>query len=59
MLIVVHDPQTRSMLQTDQEFPNRNSQKDPFEYNKYGSCDLYFDPSAPEEKKKQTGYKYY
>lgn len=48
--IVVYDPQTRSMLQTDQAFPNKNSQKDKLIYNEDGSCDLYFGSTAPEGK---------
>ena len=48
--IVVYDPQTRSMLQTDQDFPNKNSQKDKLVYNKDGSVDLYFGPKAPKGK---------
>ena len=48
--IVVYDPQTRSMLQTDQAYPNKNSQKDPIVYNEDGSVDLYFGPTAPEGK---------
>lgn len=48
--IVVYDPQTRSMLQTDQDFPNKNSQKDPIVYNEDGSVDLYFGPTAPKGK---------
>ena len=48
--IVVYDPQTRSMLQTDQDYPNKNSQKDPLIFNEDGSCDLYFGPTAPEGK---------
>ncbi|WP_299157909.1 DUF1254 domain-containing protein [uncultured Eudoraea sp.] len=48
--IVVYDPQTRSMLQTDQDYPNINSQKDPIVYNEDGSVDLYFGPTAPEGK---------
>jgi len=48
--IVVYDPQTRSMLQTDQDFPNKNSQKDPLVYNEDDSCDLYFGPTAPAGK---------
>ncbi len=46
--IVVYDPQTRSMLQTDQDYPNKNSQKDKLVYNKDGSIDLYFGPNAPK-----------
>ncbi len=48
--IVVYDPQTRSMLQTDQKYPNKNSQKDKMVYNEDGSVDLYFGPKAPEGK---------
>jgi hypothetical protein len=48
--IVVYDPQTRSMLQTDQKYPNKNSQKDKLIYNKDGSVDLYFGPSSPKGK---------
>jgi len=48
--IVVYDPQTRSMLQTDQDYPNVNSQKDPIVYNEDGSVDLYFGPTAPAGK---------
>lgn len=48
--IVVYDPQTRSMLQTDQDFPNKNSQKDKLVYNEDGSIDLYFGPNAPKGK---------
>ncbi len=48
--IVVYDPQTRSMLQTDQAFPNKNSQKDKLIYNEDGSVDLYFGPTAPKGK---------
>jgi len=48
--VVVYDPQTRSMLQTDQDFPNKNSQKDPMVYNEDGSVDLYFGPTAPAGK---------
>jgi hypothetical protein len=48
--IVVYDPQTRSMLQTDQPYPNKNSQKDKLIFNKDGSVDLYFGPTAPDGK---------
>lgn len=48
--VVVYDPQTRSMLQTDQDFPNKNSQKDQLIYNEDGSVDLYYGPTAPEGK---------
>ena len=48
--IVVYDPQTRSMLQTDQKFPNKNSKKDKLIYNEDGSVDLYFGPKPPAGK---------
>jgi len=48
--VVVYDPQTRSMLQTDQDFPNKNSQKDKLVYNDDGSVDLYYGPKAPKGK---------
>ena len=48
--VVVYDPQTRSMLQTDQDYPNKNSQKDKFITNEDGSVDLYYGPRAPEGK---------
>jgi len=38
------------MLQTDQDYPNKNSQKDPIVFNENGSCDLYFGPAAPKDK---------
>ena len=38
------------MLQTDQAYPNKNSQKDKLDYNEDGSVDLYFGPTAPEGK---------
>jgi hypothetical protein len=48
--IVVYDPQTRSLLQTDQRFPSINSERNPIQYNEDGSTDLYFGPSAPDGK---------
>ncbi|MEM9059296.1 MAG: DUF1254 domain-containing protein [Pseudomonadota bacterium] len=46
----VYDPQTRSMLQTDQPAPSLDSiQRDP-EVNADGSIDVYFAPEAPEGK---------
>jgi len=48
--VVVYDPQTRSMLQTEQDYPNMNSQKDKFITNEDGSVDLYYGPTAPEGK---------
>ena len=48
--VVVYDPQTRSMLQTNQDYPNKNSQKDELIYNEDGSVDLYYGPTMPEGK---------
>ena len=44
--IVVYDNQTRSMLQTDQQFPSVNSQRG-VQANPDGSYDIYFGPEAP------------
>ncbi len=48
--ICVYDPQTRSMLQTDQTFPSKQSQRDKMIVNDDGSIDLYFGPEAPAGK---------
>ena len=48
--VVVYDPQTRSELQTSQPLPSRNNKRDQLQYNKDGSCTLYFGPKAPEGK---------
>ncbi|MCA9010410.1 MAG: DUF1254 domain-containing protein, partial [Planctomycetaceae bacterium] len=45
--VCVYDPQTRSMLQTDQTFPSKQSQRDKLIINDDGSIDLYFGPKAP------------
>ncbi len=45
--IVVYDNQTRSMLQTDQQFPSLNSERG-VQPNADGSYDVYFGPEAPE-----------
>jgi hypothetical protein len=47
--IVVYDNQTRSMLQTDHQFPSLNSQRG-VKVNKDGTTDIYFGPSAPAGK---------
>ncbi len=49
--VVAYDPQTRSMLQTDQPFPSKNSGRDKLLTNDDGSVDLYFGPKEPEGKK--------
>jgi len=50
--IVVYDPQTRSLLQTDQQFPSLNSERGGIEANTDGSVDVYFGPKAPVGKEK-------
>jgi len=45
--IVLYDSQTRSMLQTDQQFPSLNSQRGSVEQNTDGSFDIYFGPETP------------
>jgi hypothetical protein len=47
--VVLYDNQTRSMLQTDQQFPSLNSEKG-VKQNEDGSTDLYFGPKAPAGK---------
>ncbi|MCL7958739.1 MAG: DUF1254 domain-containing protein [marine benthic group bacterium] len=46
--VTLYDTQTRSMLQTDQQFPTVGSQSDGFKANADGSYDVYFAPEAPE-----------
>jgi hypothetical protein len=46
--VTIYDTQTRSMLQTDQQFPTRGSQSEGFTQNADGSYYLYFGPEAPE-----------
>ncbi|MBL6705212.1 MAG: DUF1254 domain-containing protein [Planctomycetaceae bacterium] len=48
--VCVYDPQTRSMLQTDQTFPSKQSQRDKLIANDDGSIGLYFGPKAPVGK---------
>jgi hypothetical protein len=45
--VIVYDNQTRSMLQTDQQFPSVSSQTQGLKVNDDGSVDVYFGPSAP------------
>jgi hypothetical protein len=47
--LVLYDNQTRSMLQTDQQFPSLNSQRG-VQQNPDGSTDIFFGPSAPAGK---------
>lgn len=46
--IVAYDPQTRSELQTGQNFPSKNNKKDNLDINKDGSVDLYFGAKTPK-----------
>ena len=46
--VTVYDSQTRSLLQTDQQFPSVGSQTEGFKQNEDGSYDVYFAPTAPE-----------
>lgn len=51
--LVIYDSQTRSMLQTDQQFPSIGSQRPEMMMNDDGSVDVYFGPtpqSAPKGK---------
>jgi hypothetical protein len=45
--ILVYDPQTRSMLQTDRRFPSVSSQKPELVVDPDGSVDVFFGPEAP------------
>ncbi len=44
----VYDNQTRSMLQTDQQFPGVDNNKEGFVQNADGSWDIYFGPEPPK-----------
>jgi hypothetical protein len=44
---VVYDNQTRSMLQTDQQYPSVSSQKKGLQINEDKSVDIWFGPKAP------------
>lgn len=45
---VVYDNQTRSMLQTDQQYPSIGSEKKGIVSNPDGSFDIWFAPTAPK-----------
>jgi hypothetical protein len=47
--VCVYDNQTRSLLQTDQQFPSVSSQRG-VEESPDGSYDVYFGPQAPKGK---------
>lgn len=48
--MVVYDPQTRSLLQTDQPFPSISSQKKGVVINPDSSVDIWFGPKPPPGK---------
>lgn len=48
--LVVYDLQTRSMIQTDQQFPSTGSQKKGIIINADKSVDVYFGPKVPAGK---------
>jgi hypothetical protein len=45
--VIVYEDQTRSMLQTDQQFPSVSSRNKELKVNADGSLDVYFGPKAP------------
>ena len=45
--VTAYDPQTRSMLQTDQRYPALDSYNENVQQNADGSYDIYFAPEAP------------
>ena len=49
--LTMYDTQTRSQLQTDQQFPTLGSQTKGINTNADGSYDIYFAPTAPEGQK--------
>ncbi len=46
----LYDNQTRSMLQTDQQFPGLDNNKKGLQQNADGSYDIYFGPKPPKDK---------
>ena len=46
--VTLYDTQTRSQLQTDQQFPTVGSQDEGIKQNPDGSYDVYFGPEAPQ-----------
>jgi hypothetical protein len=48
--VIVYDNQTRSMLQTNQDYPAVSSQTKGLQTNPDGSVDVYFGPKAPAGK---------
>jgi hypothetical protein len=50
--VILYSNQTRSMIQTDQQFPSVSSQTKGLLVNADGSIDVYFGPQAPPGKEK-------
>ena len=50
--VIAYSDQTRSMLQTDQQYPSVGSQTNGLLVNDDGSVDVYFGPKAPPGKEK-------
>lgn len=48
--VTLYDTQTRSLLQSSQDFPTVGSQSKGFQKNADGSYDVYFGPQAPKGK---------
>jgi hypothetical protein len=48
--LIVYDPQTRSLLQTDQQFPSAGNQRKGIVINPDSSVDVFFGPVAPPGK---------
>ncbi len=48
--VIVYDTQTRSMLQTNQQYPSVSSQRKDLQVNADGSVDVWFGPKAPAGK---------
>ena len=48
--VIVDDTQTRSMVQSDQQFPTKGSHSPGIQKNADGSYDIYFGPKAPAGK---------
>jgi hypothetical protein len=53
--VIVYEDQTRSMLQTDQQFPSVSSQNKELKVNADGSLDVYFGPKSSCRFRKQLG----
>ena len=48
--MTIYDTQTRSQLQSDQQFPSVGSQTEGMQKNADGSYDIYFAPEPPKGK---------